>query len=97
MRFVDSTSEATAGEYRDECGRLVPAESDYYQQCSGMEGVSPRFSEPDTAGSLPTMMEIYQSENLRRITGRAEIDLTGWKTEEAFDPWAFKGIESNDV
>lgn len=96
VQFVDSLSGATPGEYRDECGRLCPAEATYCQQITGMEGDSPRYSSPDDCSKLPSMREIYQAANLRAITGRPEIDLTGWKSEDTYEPWEFKGIESTE-
>lgn len=90
IRLTDILSEATPGEYRDDCGRLAVAGMDCVHESTGAGTVSPRHSTPDSCGKLPTMTEIFTSSRMQAITGRQPINLDGWAKEEAqewdFDP-----------
>lgn len=91
--FTDDPAEVTAGAYRDDCGRIVPAESDYTNEATGAGSVSPRYATPDNGAKLPTMTEIFSKAGT--ILNRPPIDLTGWTPEEQHEPWSFVGAHSD--
>lgn len=97
IRFTDNTAELTDGSYRDDCGRLATAESEYVQEFTGAVSESPRFATPDVAGKFPTMTELYSNRRPGEILNRPPIDLTGWTGEEVHEPWAFTGVHSDVV
>ena len=97
IRFTDDPSELTDGSYRDDCGRLASAESEYVQESTGAVSESPRFATPDVEQKFPTMMEIFSNNRPGEILNRPPLDLTGWTPDDVLEPWAFEGVHSDVI
>ena len=88
IQFTDDRSGITAGEHRDDQGRLAGAEEEYIQQTTGSVRMSPRHSVQDNLGILPSMGQIYSQKWLSLVIVRPDISLVGYK-EAAMARWDF--------
>ena len=86
VQFTDRAYDATAGTYRDECGRLAPCGAEYVQPVTGADSVSPRYTEPDHSLKLPSMQDIFEMNRLRSIVPRPETSMEPLVYDE---PWTF--------
>jgi hypothetical protein len=82
IRFTTRPEEATCGAFREEDGRL--SGSQWIHEATGGIRDCPLPMEPNADKKLPTMVEIYSKEFLRKALKRPELDLTGYVDDEKF-------------